>query len=144
MGVPTALEWLGSCSGCEIAILNIGEALVPIITEALDIVHAPVLMDHKYFGQCGEGVTMEIPEATVGIVTGAAQRAYREAVTAGLDAFITGEPTEWVLHQAAEDGVHFIAAGHYATERFGVLALGRWLQQQHGLEVEFVDLPNPV
>ena len=70
MGVPTALEWLGSCSGCEIAILNIGEALVPIITEALDIVHAPVLMDHKYFGQCGEGVTLSIPEATVGIVTG--------------------------------------------------------------------------
>ncbi len=55
MGVTTALEWLGSCSGCEIAILNIGEDLVPIITEALDIVHAPVLMDHKYFGQCGEG-----------------------------------------------------------------------------------------
>ena len=54
MGVKTALEWLGSCSGCEIAILNIGEALVPIITEALEIVHAPLLMDHKYFGQCGE------------------------------------------------------------------------------------------
>jgi len=82
--------------------------------------------------------------SSVGIVTGAAQRAYREAVAAGLDAFITGEPTEWVLHQAAEDGVHFIAAGHYATERFGVLALGRWIEQQHGLEVEFVDLPNPV
>lgn len=70
MGVTTALEWLGSCSGCEIAILNIGEALVPIITEALDIVHAPVLMDHKYFGQTGEGLTLTIPEAVVGIVTG--------------------------------------------------------------------------
>ncbi len=70
MGVKTALEWLGSCSGCEIAVLNIGEALVPIITEALEIVHAPVLMDHKYFGQTGEGVVLEIPEATVGIVTG--------------------------------------------------------------------------
>lgn len=70
MGVTTALEWLGSCSGCEIAILNIGEDLVPIITEALDIVHAPVLMDHKYFGQCGEGVTLTIPDAVVGIVTG--------------------------------------------------------------------------
>ncbi|MBU1565421.1 MAG: methyl viologen-reducing hydrogenase [Proteobacteria bacterium] len=70
MGVTTALEGLGSCSGCEIAILNIGEALIPIITEALEIVHAPVLMDHKYFGQCGEGVTLTIPEATVGIVTG--------------------------------------------------------------------------
>lgn len=70
MGVTTALEWLGSCSGCEIAILNIGEDLVPLITEALDIVHAPVLMDHKYFGQTGEGTVLEIPKATVGIVTG--------------------------------------------------------------------------
>lgn len=70
MGVTTALEWLGSCSGCEIAILNIGEELIPIITEALDIVHAPVLMDHKYFGQTGEGVTLTIPKAVVGIVTG--------------------------------------------------------------------------
>lgn len=70
MGVTTALEWLGSCSGCEIAILNIGEDLVPIITEVLEIVHAPVLMDHKYFGQTGEGVVLTIPEATVGIVTG--------------------------------------------------------------------------
>ncbi len=70
MGVTTAMEWLGSCSGCEIAFLNIGEDLIPIITEALDIVHAPILMDHKYFGQCGEGVTVEIPEAIIGIVTG--------------------------------------------------------------------------
>lgn len=70
MGVRTAMEWLHSCSGCEIAILNIGEALIPIITEALEIVHAPVLMDHKYFGQTGEGVTLTIPEAVVGIVTG--------------------------------------------------------------------------
>jgi F420-non-reducing hydrogenase small subunit len=70
MSVTTVLEWLGSCSGCEIAILNIGEDLVPIITEALDIVHAPILMDHKYFGQCGEGVTLTIPDAVVGIVTG--------------------------------------------------------------------------
>lgn len=70
MGVTTAIEWLHSCSGCEIALLNIGEDLVPIITEALDIVHAPVLMDHKYYGQCGEGITLTIPEAVVGIVTG--------------------------------------------------------------------------
>lgn len=70
MGVTTAMEWLGSCSGCEIAILNIGEELVPLITEALDIVHAPVLMDHKYFGQSGEGVTLTIPDAVIGVVTG--------------------------------------------------------------------------
>ena len=76
MGVTTALEWLSSCSGCEIAILNIGEALVPIITEHLDIVHAPVIMDHKYYGQCGdEGANLDIPAAVVGIVTGGVSNA---------------------------------------------------------------------
>ncbi len=82
--------------------------------------------------------------SSVGIVTGAAQREYHQAVAAGLDAYITGEATEWVLHQAAEDGVHYLAAGHYATERFGVLALGKWLEQHHDVEVEFIELPNPV
>jgi F420-non-reducing hydrogenase small subunit len=71
MAVKTALEWLSSCSGCEIAILNIGEALVPLLTEHLDIVHAPVIMDHKYYGQCGdEDRELQIPEAVIGIVTG--------------------------------------------------------------------------
>ena len=71
MGVTTALESLSSCAGCEIAILNIGEALIPLIIEQLDIVHAPILMDHKYFGQCGdEGTRLQIPEAVIGIVSG--------------------------------------------------------------------------
>lgn len=82
--------------------------------------------------------------SSVGIVTGAADREYHQAVAAGFDAYITGEATEWVMHQAAEDGVHYVAAGHYATERFGVQALGSWLEHHHNLEVEFIDLPNPV
>ena len=82
--------------------------------------------------------------SSVGIVTGAAQREYHQAVAAGLDAYITGEATEWVLHQAAEDGVHYIAAGHYATERFGVQALARWIEREHGIETTFLDIPNPV
>jgi dinuclear metal center YbgI/SA1388 family protein len=82
--------------------------------------------------------------ASVGIVTGGAQREFHRAVADGLDAFVTGEATEWVLHQAAEDGVHYVAAGHYATERFGIRALGRWIADTHGLDVEFIDLPNPV
>lgn len=82
--------------------------------------------------------------SSVGIVTGGAEREYHRAVAADLDAFITGEASEWVLHQAAEDGVHFISAGHYATERFGVRALGRWVEQRFGLDAEFIDLPNPV
>jgi dinuclear metal center YbgI/SA1388 family protein len=82
--------------------------------------------------------------SSVGIVTGGAQREFHQAVAAGLDAYITGEATEWVLHQAAEDRVHYFAAGHYATEVFGVRALGRWLADHHAVEVEFIDLPNPV
>jgi dinuclear metal center YbgI/SA1388 family protein len=82
--------------------------------------------------------------ASVGIVTGGAPTAFDEAVTSGLDAFITGEAREWVLHRAAEDGVHFISAGHYATERFGVRSLGEFLARRFDLEVKFFDFPNPV
>ncbi len=81
--------------------------------------------------------------ASVGIVTGGAPTAFDEAVAAGLDAFITGEPREWVMQRAAEDGVHFIAAGHYATERFGVRSLGEFIAKRFGLEVRFFDLTNP-
>ncbi|NWF99388.1 MAG: Nif3-like dinuclear metal center hexameric protein [Thermoanaerobaculaceae bacterium] len=84
------------------------------------------------------------PVASVGIVTGGAPTAYDEAVAAGLDAFVTGEAREWVLHRAAEDGVHFLAAGHYATERFGVRSLGDFLARRFDLEVRFFELPNPV
>jgi dinuclear metal center YbgI/SA1388 family protein len=82
--------------------------------------------------------------SSVGIVTGAAQREFHQAVAAGLDAYVTGEATEWVMHQAAEDQVHYVAAGHYATERFGIRALGRWIADHHGLDVEFVDIQNPI
>lgn len=70
MAVTTALEWLGSCAGCEMALLDIGEELLPLLTEKLEIVHAPILMDHKYFGQTGEGLVLTIPRARIGLVTG--------------------------------------------------------------------------
>ncbi len=69
MGVRIAEEWLHSCSGCEIALLNIGEPLIELL-EQVDFVHIPVLMDHKYYGQQGEGKHLDIPEADVGIVSG--------------------------------------------------------------------------
>jgi len=69
--VKVASEWLNSCSGCEIAILNLGETLLTVLPQ-LDFVHIPVLMDHKYFGQTGEGDThhLDIPEAVVGLISG--------------------------------------------------------------------------
>jgi F420-non-reducing hydrogenase small subunit len=68
--VTVAEEWLNSCSGCEIAILNIGDVLVDLLVNNLDFVHIPVILDHKYFGQTGEEAEMNIPEAVVGIVSG--------------------------------------------------------------------------
>lgn len=79
MTVRVAEEWLHSCSGCEIAILNIGEPLVELLSK-LEFVHIPVLMDHKYFGNLGDGEHLEIPEADVGIVSGGCANAEHREV----------------------------------------------------------------
>jgi putative NIF3 family GTP cyclohydrolase 1 type 2 len=67
-----------------------------------------------------------------------------DAVAAGLDAFVTGEPSEPAMAEAREAGIHFIAAGHYATETFGVKRLGELVAERFGVEHRFVDVPNPV
>jgi len=82
--------------------------------------------------------------SSVGIISGGAQRDVRQAVLKGLDCYLTGEVSENIMHYVREEGLHFVAAGHYATERFGVMALGDHLAGEFGLEVEFVDIPNPV
>jgi dinuclear metal center YbgI/SA1388 family protein len=80
----------------------------------------------------------------VGVVSGSAADLLPSAIAAGLDAFVTGEPREHVMADALEGGIHFVAAGHYATETFGVRALGDWLADRFGIEHCWVDLPNPV
>jgi dinuclear metal center YbgI/SA1388 family protein len=84
------------------------------------------------------------PVRTIGIVSGAASGLLDDAVAAGLDAFLTGEPKEQVMGTAREGGVHFIAAGHYATETFGIRRLGELAAERFGLRHVFVDVPNPV
>jgi dinuclear metal center YbgI/SA1388 family protein len=81
---------------------------------------------------------------SIGIVSGAAADRLHEAAASGLDAFLTGEPREHITAEARELGLHFVAAGHYATETFGVRALGDLLAARFGLQHTFVDLPNPV
>ena len=76
--------------------------------------------------------------------TGAAQGYFEAAVALGVDAFLTGEISEQNVHVARETGVAFIAAGHHATERYGVQALGEHLAAQFGVEHQFFDLDNPV
>jgi dinuclear metal center YbgI/SA1388 family protein len=84
------------------------------------------------------------PVRTIGIVSGAGADYLEQAIAAGLDAFVTGEPAERSMARAREAGVHFFAAGHYATETFGVRALGDRLAERFGLRHVFIDVPNPV
>ena len=81
---------------------------------------------------------------TIGIVSGAAARHLDDAIAAGLDAFVTGEPREPAMNDAIENGIHFVAAGHYATETFGVRALGDRLAAEYSIKHLFADLPNPI
>ena len=78
------------------------------------------------------------------VVTGGAARYVAEAAREGYDLFLTGEAAEPTLHTAQELGIHFVAAGHYATERIGIQALTKRLAEQFDLSWEFIDLPNPV
>ncbi|WP_019529766.1 Nif3-like dinuclear metal center hexameric protein [Dasania marina] len=82
--------------------------------------------------------------ARVAWCTGAAQGYIEQAVAAGADLFLSGEISEPTVHTARELGIHYMAAGHHATERYGVKALGEWLAAEFGLVHHFVDIDNPV
>ncbi len=80
----------------------------------------------------------------VAIVSGAGSDYLADAAAAGADAMLTGEPVERVMAQARECSLHFIAAGHYATETFGVKRLGEHLAERFQLRHVFLDVANPV
>jgi dinuclear metal center YbgI/SA1388 family protein len=82
--------------------------------------------------------------SSVGIVTGGGAFAIHEAGRLGLSALVTGEPSEPVMGEAREYGVHFLAGGHYATETFGIRRLGELVAVRFSVEHEFIDIPNPV
>ena len=82
--------------------------------------------------------------SSVGIVTGSGGFALHEAGPLGLDALVTGEPSEPVMGEAREYGIHFLAGGHYATETFGIRRLGELVAHRFEIEHEFIDVPNPI
>lgn len=81
---------------------------------------------------------------TVGIVSGGGAPFLGEALELDLDAMISGEPSEQATAESREGGIHFLAAGHHATERLGVAALGERIAARFDLEHEFIEVPNPV
>lgn len=80
---------------------------------------------------------------TVAWCTGGGQKYIDLAASQGIDAFITGEVSEQTIHTAREMNIHFFAAGHHATERFGAQAVGEYLARKFDVQVEFIDIPNP-
>ncbi|MBR9727835.1 Nif3-like dinuclear metal center hexameric protein [Shewanella intestini] len=108
-----------------------GEQLTNLLTEKL--AHKPLHI---------EGGEDKI--STLAWCTGGAQDYIDIAAQLGVDAFISGEVSERTFHNATEQGIHYFAAGHHATERFGIQALGEHLAQKFGIEHQFVDIYNPV
>lgn len=82
--------------------------------------------------------------ARVAWCTGAAQGMIVQAAAAGFDAFISGEISEQTVHEAQELGILYLSAGHHATERYGVQALGDELADRFALQHRFIDIDNPV
>ena len=81
---------------------------------------------------------------TVAWCTGAAQPYIQQAVNAGVDVFISGEVSEQTWHTVNETGTAYLSAGHHATERYGVQALGEWIAEKYGIEHIYIELDNPI
>lgn len=81
---------------------------------------------------------------SLAVVSGAAAGMLGRVAADGLDGLLTGEPREQTRGLAREHGVHAICAGHHATERAGVRALGDRLAERHGVAHRFVDTGNPI
>jgi dinuclear metal center YbgI/SA1388 family protein len=84
------------------------------------------------------------PVKHIALCTGAAQGHIEQAVAANVDVYISGEISEQTVHVARETGMSYISAGHHATERYGIQALGEHLAQKFGLQHTFIDINNPV
>lgn len=118
---------------------NRGTTAAPQDVESLKLQLAQVL-DFEPIHVAGGPSTIQ----HVAWCTGAAQGMIHDAVAVGADAFITGEISEPTAHAARELGIHFFAAGHHATERYGAHAVGEKLVAEFGIEHQFIDCPIPV
>lgn len=84
------------------------------------------------------------PVSRIAWCSGGAQGIFEQAIATGVDVYLSGEISEQTVHLARESGIAYMAAGHHATERYGVQALAAHLAARFGLECEFIDIDNPV
>ncbi len=120
-------------------IAMIGEIETPMTLEALgETVSARLARPPFMVGENSAAVK------TVAWCSGAAQGMLLEAARLGADAFISGEISERTVHEAIESGIAYLCAGHHATERYGIQALGEHLAENLRLGHEFIDCDNPI
>ncbi|CAL4321013.1 Nif3-like dinuclear metal center hexameric protein [Buchnera aphidicola] len=81
---------------------------------------------------------------TIAWCSGRGQKFIQYTRNANIDAFLTGEASEDTIYYAHENNIHFFAAGHHATERYGIQALGKWIAKKYNLCVKFIDINNPI
>lgn len=113
----------------------------------------PAAQNLAFFGQIVEKKLSRVPQLIgdlnkpvqkIALCTGGGQSFFETAIAHSVDAYITGEISEQHVHIARETGVAFIAAGHHATERYGVQAVGAWIAKQFSIEHQFIDVESPV
>jgi dinuclear metal center YbgI/SA1388 family protein len=113
----------------------------------LDQVMEPAALAQRIAGRLGRAPLLvaggEHPVRTIGWCTGGAQGYIEQAAALGVDAFLSGEISEQTVHIARELGIHYFAAGHHATEKWGVQALGERLAREFGIAHQFIDIDNP-
>lgn len=139
-GLARAMDWtVEGAFGGEPPLVLHGRPATPLTPQALAGRLGEVLGRTPTWIRGGEHDV-----ARVGWCTGAAQDFIEAAAAQGLDAFVSGEISERTVHLAREAGIHYFAAGHHATERFGVQALAAHLGEHFGLDWQYVELDNPV
>lgn len=131
------MAW-NDAKACDDGLLWYADLPRPQTADAMAQHVAGVLDRQPLLETAGEGAV-----SRVAWCTGAAQSFITKAADIGADLFVTGEVSEPTIHEARELGVHFIAAGHHATERYGVKALGEWVADRFGIEQRFIDIDNP-
>lgn len=114
---------------------------IPEPTRLADFVHTLAAMLQRQPQVIGD---LARQVSRIAWCSGGAQNIFEQAIEQGVDVYISGEISEQNVHLARESGVAYIAAGHHATERYGVQALAAHLADHFGLECEFVDIDSPV
>ena len=135
-----ALGWIrtGTFGDQELGCLGVSETSATIDTLTADLEKA---LKRPPFVLAKSG---DQPVRCIAWCTGGAQSYFEAAIAAGADVFVTGEVSEPMVHLARETGVAYIAAGHHATERFGVQAVGLRLEDRFGIDVRYLEVDSPV